>query len=462
MNRPKGNRRTLVFGIAAVAAMGGLLFGYDTGVISGALLFLKRQFTLSPLSQETVVSSVLVGCIIGAALSGRLADRWGRRNLILMCAAVFLAGALVTALADGVKVIITGRVLIGLAIGAASFAVPLYISEIAPPSARGALVSLNQLMITIGIVVSYLADDCFAQLPQNWRYMFGSGVAPAVALGLGMLFLPQSPRWLLSRRRSQKARDVLARTLGPEAAEREVGEIRATLESEAAGSPAMLWSPWVRPALAVGVLIMLFQQATGINTVIYYAPTIFEMAGFTSDTAAISATVGVGLVNVLFTVVSIWLLDRWGRKPLLSLGLAGMVISLAALGLAFHLQGDLGPSLKWVAVGSITVYIASFAVSLGPIAWLLIAEIYPLQIRGRAMGLATLANWLFNFLVAMSFLSIIELLGKAGAFWLYGAIGMVGWFFCRWYVPETRGATLEQIEANLKAGRRTRDLGQPL
>lgn len=449
--------KRLVFKMAAVAAMGGLLFGYDTGVISGALLLIRKQFSLDPASQEMVVSAVLVGCILGAALSGKLADRFGRRRVIMTCAGIFLVGSLATAAAQSASGLIWGRVVIGLAIGVASFTVPLYISEISPARLRGALVSLNQLMITIGIVVSYAVDDLFAERPGGWRYMFLSGVLPAVVLGLGMLRLPSSPRWLMGAGQEDKAREVLARLCPPEALEEELRAIKANL------SPGGGWrdirAPWLRPALLIGVGIMLVQQATGINTVIYYAPTIFEMAGFESDSAAISATVGLGLVNVLFTVVSIKLVDSWGRKPLLSVGLGGMVFSLAALGAAFFWADSFGASLKWLTVAGLLVYIASFAISLGPVAWLIIAEIYPLNVRGLAMSLATVANWVFNFMVAMSFLSIVQLLGKSGAFWLYAAVGVAGWCFCYYYLPETKGVSLEQIEANLKAGRRANELG---
>jgi len=454
-------QRRLVLRIASIAAMGGLLFGYDTGVISGALLFLAPQFKLSSLGQELVVSSVLAGCILGAAASGRLADLLGRRNLTIICAAVFFIGSLFCAAAQGVHSLVMGRVIIGLAIGVASFVVPLYISEISPPARRGALVSLNQLMITVGILVSYLVDDLFVHAAQSWRYMFLLGVAPALVLGIGMVFLPSSPRWLVLQGREDEAFSILKKTLGPAQAEGELMAMRAVGQADSGGAMAELMAPWLRPALLIGLGIMFIQQATGINTVIYYAPTIFKMSGFTSNAAAISATVGVGAINVLFTVVSIKLLDRWGRKPLLSIGLAGMAASLFALGLVFALEDSLGDSLRWLAVASVGVYIASFAVSLGPIAWLLISEIYPLKIRGLAMSLATLANWFINFLVAISFLSIIDGLGKTGAFWLYAAVGLMGLIFCRLYAPETKGVPLERIEANLKAGLKARDLGAP-
>jgi sugar porter (SP) family MFS transporter len=452
----------MVYVIAGVAAMGGLLFGFDTGVISGALLSIRRQFELTSMSQELVVSAVLVGCIFGAAVSGKLADRFGRRNLIIACAAVFFLGSFATAAAQSVYALMWGRVVIGLAIGAASFAVPLYISEISPPRVRGALVSLNQLMITIGIVISYLVDDFFAGFDHGWRYMFLLGIFPALLLGVGMLFLPASPRFLMGRGNEDASREVLGRLHGLDEVENDLAAIRKNMAEETAGGWSELARPWLRPVLLIGVGIMFVQQATGINTVIYYAPTIFQMAGFQSDTVAISATLGVGVANVLFTIVAIRLVDRWGRKPLLSMGLAGMVASLFVLGLAFYMEEALGAALRWVAVGSLLVYIASFAVSLGPVAWLLISEIYPLNVRGLAMSLATLSNWVFNFIIALTFLSIIDALGESGAFWLYAAVGVAGWFFCRYWVPETKGRSLEVIEANLKAGRRPRELGEPL
>ncbi|WP_034640102.1 sugar porter family MFS transporter [Desulfovibrio inopinatus] len=445
--------------IAAVAATGGLLFGFDTGVISGALLFIKKDFALSNLYQELVVSAVLVGCIIGAASSGKIVDRFGRRNVIIVTAIIFGLGSLWTGFAADAVHLVLGRIVVGLGIGVASFAVPLYLSEISPQEIRGALVSLNQLMITIGIVVSYLIDHYFATWDGGWRYMFLAGLFPALVLGIGMLFLPRTPRWLASKQYESEAQRVLGR-IDPHHAEEEYRRIKRSLKVEKSGSFSDLFAPAVRPALLIGVGIMVVQQATGINTVIYYAPTIFEMAGFESARAAISATVGVGVVNVLMTIVAIRLVDMWGRKPLLYLGLSGMVLSLAVLGGAFALTDILGASLKWYALGSLFVYIASFAVSLGPIAWLMISEVYPLQIRGIGMSVATLANWLFNFIIALTFLSIIDVLGRPGAFWLYATIGIFGIWFTWKYIPETKGVPLEQIEKNLYAGKPARELGR--
>ncbi|MBD3426902.1 MAG: sugar porter family MFS transporter [Candidatus Omnitrophica bacterium] len=451
-----GNKSGLFIGVvAAIAALGGLLFGYDTGVISGAILFIKDQFALTPAREELVVSAVLVGAIIGAALSGQVSDTFGRKRVIIATAVIFTLGSIVTAMAPGVSLLIAGRLVIGVAIGIASFAVPLYISEISPARARGALVSLNQLAITVGIVLSYVVDFLLAG-QKSWRGMFALGVVPAAILGIGIFFLPASPRWLMSRSLVHRAREVLRRVRAGGNVEKELSDIESSLQQETGGWKELL-KPWMRKPLIIGIGIMFFQQVTGINTVIYYAPTIFEFAGFGSASVAILATMGVGIVNVIMTIVSIKVIDRIGRRPLLFIGLAGMVVSLSALGLAFGMKG-LSHILKWVAAGSLILYIASFAFSLGTVAWVIVSEVFPLKIRGRAMSLATMSNWIFNFTVAMTFLTLIEKIGKAGTFWLYAILGITGWVFCYFYIPETKGHTLEQIEEHWRKGLGPRDL----
>ncbi len=447
-----GGRRGFVTFVATLAAVGGFLFGYDTGVISGVIVLVDHQWRLTHESQEVIVSAVLLGAIAGAAVAGRLADRFGRRKLIVVAAVIFFLGSLGTGLAPSTDWLIVGRVVIGVAIGVASCVVPLYIAEIAPPERRGALVSLNQLAITIGILVSYGIDQIFSGFDDGWRYMFLCGMIPAVLLGLGMLFVPESPRWLVRRGQLERARAVLEKAVGAERAGDELRALQAGGADNERGSLRELLVRWLRPALIIGVAVMFFQQFTGINTVIYYAPTIFEMAGFDSASSAMSATVIVGVVNVLFTIVSLRLIDRLGRKPLLYVGMSGMVLSLTVLGFAFMEKAALGGGMKWVAVGSLMVYIAAFAISLGPIAWLLMSEIYPLNVRGTAVSVATLSNWGFNFIVAVTFLSLIDRLGQSGAFWLYAGIGALGLVFTRFYVPETKDVPLETIEAHWRAG----------
>jgi SP family galactose:H+ symporter-like MFS transporter len=448
----------IIFVVALVAALAGLLFGYDTGVISGAILFIKDQFHLAAGAEERVVSSVLLGAVIGAALSGTVADYLGRRKSIIIASILFSLGAIGCALAPGIPILILYRLVIGLAIGVASYTAPLYISEISPPKLRGGLVSLNQLMITCGIVVSYIIDYLLSLGNNEWRWMFAVGAVPAAILFIGMLFLPETPRWLVSKGFVDKARDVLNRTQKGKDADKEIDEISKTLTQKKC-TWSEIFQPLIRPAIIVGVGLAFFQQATGINTIIYYAPTIFEFAGFASHQVAILATIGVGIVNVLMTVVAIWLLDKLGRKPLLYAGLIGMALSLGILGMAFKLHG-LTKVMQWVAVGSVLLYIASFAVSLGPIFWLIIAEIYPLRIRGRAMSLATVSNWGFNMVVAATFLTFIEKLGKTGVFWLYGFVAILGILFCYLFVPETKGLTLEKIEDHLYSGKSIRTMGK--
>ncbi len=428
--------------IAATAALCGLLFGYDTGVISGALLFLKKDFALSLRLQGVVTSAVLAGAAVGAGFSGRLADRFGRRRMVIAVAILFLIASLITGLAPDVKWLVIGRVLAGVAIGICSYAGPLYISEIAPATRRGALVSLNQFLITVGILVSYLSDYLLAG-GEHWRWMFGVAAIPALILWIGMLVLPESPRWLAQQGQHALARQVLERVRSPQEATVELNSIETHTDGGNARWTELL-APAYRPALIIGMGLAIFQQITGINTIIYYAPTIFQLAGFDSAAQSILATAGVGAVNVLMTIVSLRLLDRVGRRPLLLTGIAGMIASLAALGFVFEL-GSHSAAFGWLAVVSVMLYVGSFAISLGPIFWLLISEIYPLRIRGVAMGVATMTNWSFNLLVALTFLLLVESLGPAYTFWIYALVSISSFLFSYYLVPETKGRSLEEI-----------------
>ncbi|MFZ1943275.1 MAG: sugar porter family MFS transporter [Acidobacteriaceae bacterium] len=431
--------------VSAISALAGLLFGYDTGVISGAILFVRKDFLLSTFQEEVVVSAVLLGAVAGAAFGGKLADALGRRKLLIQVAILFTIGAIGTALAPTPTLLAIGRVVVGIAIGIASFTAPLYISEVSPPAIRGKLVSLNQLMITLGIVVSYLADYGLAD-KEAWRWMFGLAAIPALILLIGLFFVPESPRWLMGRSMEDQARAVLQRIRESSDVSAELAEIKEDLSLQEGGWRELLNVSLRRP-LIIGIGLAIFQQFTGINTVIYYAPTIFQLAGLHSASAAILATVGVGVVNVLLTIVALRILDRAGRRPLLLWGLVGMVISLGVLGAAFLLAGS-SPIVAWLAVISLALYVACFAIGLGPVFWLLISEIYPLKIRGRAMGVATMMNWGSNLIVALTFLSLLHSLGRSATFWLYAVVGILAWFFVYRLVPETKGRTLEQIDAS--------------
>jgi SP family galactose:H+ symporter-like MFS transporter len=446
-------RNMFVIIVAAITAIGGMLFGYDTGVISGAILFIRSAFSLTSTSQEIVVSAVLIGAVIGASISGTLADKYGRRIMIIIAAIIFGAGAIFTALTPNVYALIAGRIGVGIAIGMASFIAPMYIAEVAPVNIRGALVSLNQLAITIGIVISYLVDFAFAP-SGGWRWMLGLAVIPSIVLGIGMFFMPSSPRWLLSKGITEKAHSILERIRMTKNVDGEIKEIKDSLALEKECKWADLLDPTVRPALIVGIGLAAFQQLTGINTVIYYAPTILLFAGLPSAAVSILATAGIGVINVIMTVVAIYLIDRIGRRPLLLIGLVGMVFSLLILGIAFALPG-LSSSLGLVSIISLMIYVGSFAIGLGPVFWLMISEIYPLRIRGRAMSAATVVNWGTNLLIAITFLSLVQIIGTSGTFWLYGIIGIGTWIFVYRLVPETKGRSLEEIETQM-AGRECR------
>jgi sugar porter (SP) family MFS transporter len=442
-------RRNVVLA-SGITALGGLLFGYDTGVVSGALLFLKDDFGgLTSFQQELVTSLLLVGAAVGALFAGRIADRIGRRRTVLGTALIFVVGVLLAAFAPTFAVLLTARIVIGLAVGSASMVVPLYIGEAAPPGIRGALVSLNQLAITSGILVSYLADYWLADT-KSWRLMFGLAAIPAVLLFVGMLFQKESPHWLVMRGRDAEARRVLARLRAPDEIEPEIAEVHRVAQLDQRGTRDLL-SAKVRPMLAVGVLLAIFQQITGINTVIYYAPTLLQEAGFGTNGSLLANVVNGG-VNVIMTIIAIRLLDRVGRRTLLLIGTVGMAVGMFITAFSFaggeHLHGVSAVT----AVLGLLIYTGSFAIGLGPVFWLLISEIYPLTIRGAAMSVATIANWAANFVVTISFLTIKNAIGGMGVFLLFGCLTLVALFYFWRRVPETKGRSLQELERDL-AGR---------
>jgi sugar porter (SP) family MFS transporter len=435
--------------IAFIAALGGLLFGYDTGVISGALPFLKDEFKLDPLLLGSLTSSALAGAAIGATVAGGLADKYGRKPVILIVAVIFFAGAIISAIATVLSVLVIGRILVGIGIGVASMLTPLYLAETAPPAQRGALVSLNQLMITVGILVSYLVGYLLAE-GNGWRWMLGLGALPGLVLFVGMLPLPESPRWLAGTGRAEDARDALfVLRRNHQAADQELTQLRSDLQREEREKRLAHFkeSRLDRPMI-IGVGLAIFQQVTGINTVIYFAPAIFKAAGLGSTSATILATAGIGAVNVLMTLVAIKLIDNAGRRALLLTGLAGMTAALVVLGLGFLLGVGGGGALGWVTALSLAAYVGFFAIGLGPVFWLLIAEIFPLATRGRGTSTATFANWASNLVVALTFLLLIDSIGPPSTFFLYAALSVAAFIFTYKLVPETKGKTLEQIEAD--------------
>jgi len=448
-SRGSGQVPANFYSIAGIAALGGLLFGYDTGVISGALLFIRTEFGLSPAMQGLVAGIALVGAAAGAAVAGGLSDRFGRRKVILTTGLIFIAGALISALAPTLSILLAGRLIVGVGIGVASMLTPLYLAETAPARSRGALVSLNQLAITSGILVSYLVGYVFAA-GGLWRWMMALGAVPGAILAVGMLFLPETPRWLAGHGRLEEAKAVLRRLRGTSDIEGEFSELRTDLRREGRlpGWQELL-NPTVRGPLVIGIGLAIFQQITGINTVIYFAPTIFQAAGLSSASSAILATAGVGVVNVAMTVVAIRLIDSVGRRTLLLTGLVGMALCLVLLGLGFTIESS-SAALGWVTTLSLAAYVGFFAIGLGPVFWLLISEIFPLYIRGRGMGVATIANWSFNLIVTVSFLELIDVLGRPGTFFLYAILTVAAYGFTRILVRETKGRSLEAIEGDLR------------
>ena len=445
-------RHLWLYIIAGVASLGGLLSGFDTGVISGALLFINDTWPLSTLEQGWVVSSALVGAVLGAAGNGVLADVYGRKKVIIATGTIFAVGSLLCAFSPSVFWLITGRMILGLAIGMVNFVIPLYLSELSPQKVRGMLVSLYQLAITAGILFSYLINRIFALSEHNWRWMLGAGLIPALILLIGIAFLGDTPRWLISKKREDEARKIFQK-IEPEAdVEQHIAEIRSTLPSPVKNKKKKVFEHWMLAPVLVGVIIMFIQICTGINTIIYYTATIFKAAGFTDTLGALYATIGVGVVNFAMTFVAIFFTDKIGRKPLLYAGLSGITISLFALGASFYFKSALGIDLKWLSVGSIIAFIACFAFSLGPIAWILISEIMPLKIRGTAMSIATMSNFVFNFIVALIFPTLLKTIGEAHTFWIFGFVGIFSLFYTYYYIPETKGRSLEQIENNWKKG----------
>lgn len=440
----------LLVRVSMIAAIGGLLFGYDTGVISGALLYIKGDLHAGSLAQEWIVSSLLLGAIVGAIASGYLADAISRKWTKVISGTVYVIGALGCAFAVNIPMLIGFRFVLGLSVGTASFVAPLYISECAPPKVRGGLVSFNQLAVTVGILLSYLVNFAFKDVTDNWRWMLGIAVIPGAALAIGMLTVPHTPRWLMQRGREDEARGVLKRLRGtdPDAdIEAEIHDILEANRTEGSSSVRDLLKPKIRPLLWVGMGLAIFQQFVGVNTVIYYAPTILSDTGLTKS-SSITQTVFVGVTNVVFTIIAVLLLDRIGRRKLLLGGTIGLTVSLVLIGVYFttpYLQ-DNAPYLALVAL---LLYIASFAIGLGPVFWLMISEIFPTGIRSKAMSVSTVANWGANFIVAATFLSLGHLITRQGTFYLYAALGIAAIIFFAAKVPETKDRSLEEIQREL-------------
>ncbi|MDE9904381.1 sugar porter family MFS transporter [Staphylococcus pseudintermedius] len=438
----KINKKMIFF----IGALGGLLYGYDMGVISGALLYLKDDIPLNAYTEGLVVSSMLVGAIVGAGLSGPLSEKLGRRRLVFMISIVFIIGALILALAPTMEILVLGRVIIGLAVGGSTAIVPVYLSELAPTDARGSLSSLNQLMITIGILASYLVNYAFAPI-EGWRWMLGLAVVPSVILMIGVIFMPESPRWLLEKRGEKAARDVMKLTYPASEIDHEIENMKK-INQIADNTWTVLKSPWLLSTIIIGSVFALLQQLIGINAIIYYAPKIFATAGFGESTAILS-TVGIGVVNVLVTIFAISIIDKIDRKKLLVIGNIGMVASLLIMSALIWLIGV--NSVAWIILLCLTTFIIFFGVSWGPVLWVMLPELFPMRARGAATGIAALVLSIGSLLVAQFFPVLTDVLQVQQVFLIFAVIGIIAMIFVIKFLPETRGRSLEQIEQDLRA-----------
>lgn len=440
---------------AAVIALGGFLFGFDTGVVSGALLYVKEDFGLDSFQQGSVVSVLLIGAVLGSMAAGALADRLGRRRSLLVVGVLFVVGTAVATFANGYAMLMAGRVVLGLSVGAASATVPVYLSEISPTAIRGRLLTLNQLMITGGILVAYLVNLAFAS-SEMWRAMFACGAVPAVLLVVASLsWLPESPQWLIATGRAEQARQGITAVTGKDTADlivarglQRIADERAQREAQAAKGPEAqghqgLLAPDVRPALIVGLVLAAVQQFGGINTIIYYAPTIIQQTGLNASNS-IFYSVAIGVINLAMTLVAIRLVDRAGRRPMVLVSLALMTVSIGMLGLAFMVGMSSVLTLLFMVI-----YIAAYAGGLGPVFWTLIGEIFSPSVRAAGSSVSTAVNWISNFAVSLAFLPLAGAIGQGETFWIFAAICALAFVFVHRYLPETRGRDPEQIEESL-------------
>ena len=425
---------------SSVAALGGLLFGFDTGVISGAIHFIKVEFYLNAYQEGFAVSSLMIACVIGALFAGPIADWTGRKKVLILCAVLFTISTILSALPRSFTELVIARFIGGMGVGMASVVSPMYIAEISPAKIRGRLVALNQLAIVVGILLSYLSNWLLVDTGiNNWRYMLVAEILPAITFLVGLFFIPESPRWLTKEGLEKEALDVLNIVAGAANADHELQEVKKSL-SEKSTSLKELLHPSLRRVLIVGILFSLFAHITGIDTIIYYGPIIFLESGFKTDSALL-ASVMIGITNLIFTFVGMAMVDKAGRKFLLLVGLAGMGISMTLVGLC--MQSDM-ISAKWTLLWIMT-YIASFAMSIGVVIWVYLSEIYPTRVRGQALSVATMVLWLGNVILTQLFPVMMERFG-GGTFYIFSFICLLAFIFTWTMVKETKGVSLEEIE----------------
>lgn len=429
--------------ISMVTALGGLLFGFDISVISGTIPFLQDYFDLNETMKGWVVSSALIGCIAGSSYSGRLGDFFGRKKVLLVTSVLFAVSAVGSGIANSIPVFVFYRILGGLAVGGASVLAPMYIAEISPAQLRGRMVSINQLTIVIGISMAYFSNYFLLAVGENaWRWMFAAEAVPAILFFAALFIVPESPRWLVAKNREQDARTVLGKVAGSEFADFELGEIKESLTgNEKRGTLKDIFKKKYSMILALGIFLAVFQQWSGINVIFFYGPDIFANAKLNVDTALFYQSV-VGAMNVLFTILSMWVIDKVGRKKLLLIGSAGMAVCYIIIGYLFHA----GMNTGWVLLTFIVITPAFFAFGLGTTVWVILSEIYPNKIRGAAMSVSTLSLWIACYLLTLTFPIFVEAFNAANTFWLYAAICIVGFVAVFGYLPETKGISLEKLE----------------
>ncbi|MBP2033708.1 sugar porter (SP) family MFS transporter [Clostridium algifaecis] len=431
-------------------ALGGLLFGYDTGVISGAILFIQKQMSLDSWQQGWVVSAVLVGAVLGAAIIGPMSDKYGRRKLILLSAVIFFAGALGSAFSKGFSTLIISRIILGMAVGSASALIPTYLAELSPAEKRGSMSSLFQLMVMSGILLAYITNYSFSGLYTGWRWMLGFAAIPSAILFLGALVLPESPRYLVKDGKLDAAKEVLNQMNehNQKAVDAELVDIKkqAAIKS---GGLSELFGKFVRPALVIAIGLAVFQQVMGCNTVLYYAPTIFTDVGFGVQ-AALLAHIGIGIFNVIVTAIAVSIMDKIDRKKMLIYGGLGMGVSLLVMSFSMKLSnGSFTGSI--ICVVALTVYIAFFSATWGPVMWVMIGEIFPLNIRGLGNSFGSVVNWASNAVVSLTFPTLLSYFGTGNLFIGYGVICFAAIWFVHYKVFETRNRSLEEIEETLRA-----------
>lgn len=461
-------KKLIIYFMGFTAALAGLLFGLDVGVISGALPFLKDEFKLSLGAEGFVVSALLWGAVIGTLISGVLSSHFGRRKTILVSAVIFVMGSLLCSISPSEHLLIGARLFLGVAVGVASFTAPLYLSEISPQKVRGSLISMYQLMITIGIVLAFLSDTWLASYATfggvtggHWRLMLGAIAIPAAIMFLGVLFLPESPRWLFLKGFKDRAVAVFeGMHLDDAEIAAQVKEIEDNLKIKENGFEMFKTNPNFRRAIGLGIGLQIIQQLTGINVVMYFAPTIFRIAGFESTNAQMWGTVIVGITNVLASFIAIAFVDKLGRKPIMYAGFVIMGLALVTVGTLFNLGIEKHPELGYAAILALLIFIVGFAMSAGPIIWVLCSEIYPLSGRDLGVTFSTATNWIANAIVGQTFLLLLAGLGNGNTFLLYGALNALFILFFLLFVPETKGVSLEKIEANLLSGLPLRRIGR--